>query len=79
MPLNPQIPSEMAIGDFRYAGGLQLTSRQTDRLHGLSDLIVTGTDRLTAVGDKGILLDARLVLDEAGHGWSTSRMPGSRC
>jgi hypothetical protein len=65
VPLNQRNPSEMAIGDFLYAGGLELTSRETDRLHGLSDLIVTGTDRLTAVGDEGILLDARLVLDAA--------------
>ena len=46
-------------------GGVVLTSSQTDQLHGLSDLEMTGTDRLTAVGDLGVLLDARLVLDEA--------------
>ena len=63
--LNPQNPSEVAVGDFRYAGGLVLTSRQTDHLHGLSDLEITGADRLTAVGDLGVLLEARLVLDEA--------------
>jgi hypothetical protein len=67
VPLNPQNPSEMAIGEFRYAGGLVLTSRQTDELHGLSDLEVTGTDRLTAVGDLGIFLEARLVFDSAGR------------
>jgi hypothetical protein len=67
VPLNPQNPLEMAIGDFLYAGGLFLTSRQTDQLHGLSDLEVSGTDRLTAVGDLGILLDARIVLDGAGR------------
>lgn len=67
VPLNPQNPLEVAIGDFFYAGGLVLTSRQTDQLHGLSDLEVSGTDRLTAVGDLGILLDARLVLDDAGR------------
>lgn len=65
LPLNLQNPSEMAIGDFHYAGGLVLTSSHTDQLHGLSDLEVTGTDRLTAVGDFGILLDARLVFDSA--------------
>jgi hypothetical protein len=67
VPLNSQNPSETAIGDFLYAGGLILTSRQTDQLHGLSDLEVSGTDRLTAVGDLGIFLDARLVLDSAGR------------
>ena len=65
MLLHPENPSELAIGDFLYAGGLKLTSRQTDRLHGLSDLLVTATGRLTAIGDDGILLDARLVLDGA--------------
>lgn len=67
VPLNPQNPSEMAIGDFRYAGGLVLTSRQTDLLHGLSDLEVTGTGKLTAVGDMGVFLDARVVVDSAGR------------
>jgi len=64
VPLNPQNPSETAIGDFLYAGGLMLTSRETDQLHGLSDLEVEATDRLAAVGDLGIFLDARIVLDE---------------
>lgn len=67
VPLNVQDPSEMAVGDFRYAGGLVLTSRQTDQLHGLSDFKISGTDRLTAVGDMGILLEARIVLDSAGR------------
>jgi hypothetical protein len=63
--LNPQNPAEKAIGDFRYAGGLELTSRQTNQLHGLSDLEVTGKDKLIAVGDQGIFLEARLVFDRA--------------
>ena len=67
VPLNPANVSETAVGDFSYAGGLVLTSRQTDQLHGLSDLEVTNTDRLTAVGDLGIFLDARLVLDSTGR------------
>jgi hypothetical protein len=65
VPLNPQNPSEISIGDFLYAGGLILTSRDTDRLHGLSDLEVTSTDRLAVVTDVGSFLDARLVLDGA--------------
>ena len=67
VPLNPRDPSQRAIGDFSYAGGLVLTSSQTDQLHGLSDLEVIDTDRLTAVGDLGVFLDARLVLDSAGR------------
>lgn len=67
VPLDPQHPSDVAIGDFVYAGGLELKTGQTDRLHGLSDMFVTGVDRFTAVGDEGILLDARLVLDGSGR------------
>jgi hypothetical protein len=63
--LDPTDSSRTAVGDFAYAGGLALTSAQTDQLHGLSDLVVTGTDRLVAVGDEGVLLRARLVLDRA--------------
>ncbi len=51
------------IGDFHYAGGVAISARDTDQLHGLSDLEVAGTDRLIAVGDFGILLEARLIFD----------------
>ena len=67
VPLNPKDPSVMALGEFHYAGGLQLGSRQTNLLHELSDLVVTADGRLTAVGDEGLLLEAHLVLDEAGR------------
>ena len=67
MPLDSSNPSTSAIGDFAYAGGLALTSSQTDQLHGLSDLEVTGTDGLTVVGDMGVFFDARLVFDGAGR------------
>ena len=63
--LDPADSSTVAIGDFAYAGGLALTSAQTDLLHGLSDVVITGTDRLMAVGDEGVLLRARLVHDRA--------------
>jgi hypothetical protein len=67
VPLNPKDPTIEALGDFRYAGGLWLTSRQTDQLHELSDIVISGEDRLTAVGDGGVLLEARLVLDGKGR------------
>lgn len=63
--LDPTDSSKTTIGDFAYAGGLALTSDQTDLLHGLSDLVITGADRLMAVGDEGVLLRARLVHDRA--------------
>jgi hypothetical protein len=63
VPLNPAHLSQTQIGDFTYAGGLALTSRDTDQLHGLSDLEITGTDRLIAVSDLGVWFSARLMFD----------------
>jgi hypothetical protein len=67
VPLNAQDPRQTAIGDFSYAGGVALTSDQTSRLHGLSDLKVWPDGRVLVVGDQGDLLEATLVLDYAGH------------
>ena len=67
VPLNPQDPAATTLGEFRYAGGLFLTSTQTERLHELSDIVMIGQDRFAAVGDEGILLEAQLVLDAAGQ------------
>jgi len=66
VPLNPENRSQSAVGPFTYAGGLVLTSTQTDRLHGLSDVAMTGEDHLTAVGDEGVLVSVRLLFDAAG-------------
>lgn len=55
------------IGAFIYAGGLALTSPDTARLHGLSDLKVWPDGRLLSVSDEGDLFEARLVLDRAGR------------
>jgi hypothetical protein len=67
LPLNPTDPAQDRVGDFVYAGGLKLTSAQTPRLHGLSDIDVQGDGALIAVGDEGDLLHARLVLDPQGR------------
>lgn len=66
-PLNPQDPKQDRIGRFVYAGGVVLTSRQTGRLHGLSDLKVWPDGRLLAQGDEGDQLEARLALDGDGR------------
>lgn len=55
------------IGAFVYAGGLQLTSPDTPRLHGLSDLKVWPDGRLASVSDEGDVFEGRLVLDRAGR------------
>ncbi|MEO8115392.1 MAG: esterase-like activity of phytase family protein [Phenylobacterium sp.] len=67
VPLNPGDPKDIQIGAFTYAGGLALTSDQTSRLHGLSDLKVWPDGRLLAIGDEGDLLQAHLELDAAGR------------
>jgi hypothetical protein len=53
-------------GEWSWAGGLELTSPDTSRLHGLSDLKLLGGGRILAVSDEGDLLEAKLVLDAAG-------------
>ena len=67
VPLNPGDPKQDRVGDFVYAGGLKLTSAQTSRLHGLSDLDVQPDGALISVGDEGDLLRARVALDGAGR------------
>ena len=65
--LNPQDPRQDHIGRFVYAGGVALTSKQTARLHGLSDLKVWPDGRVLVIGDESDLLEARLALDPAGR------------
>lgn len=67
--VNPPPPSlaSGAIGRFVYAGGVAITSSDTSRLHGLSDLRIGGDGALVAVSDDGDLFEARLRLDEAGR------------
>jgi hypothetical protein len=67
LPLNPADPKQDRVGDFVYAGGLRLTSAQTSRLHGLSDLDVQADGALVSVGDEGDLLRARVALDAQGR------------
>ena len=66
VPLDPTDPRHNKIGDFSYAGGMVLTSAQTSRLHGLSDLKVWPDGRVLIVGDEGDLVEARLALDYTG-------------
>ncbi|WP_296597945.1 esterase-like activity of phytase family protein [Phenylobacterium sp.] len=67
VPLDPTNPARDRIGAFVYAGGVVLTSRQTSRLHGLSDLKVAPDGRMLALGDQSDLLEGRIVLDGAGR------------
>jgi hypothetical protein len=64
--LVPDHPAQARIGAFVYAGGLALTSPDTSRLHGLSDLKVWPDGRLLSVSDEGDVFEARLVLDREG-------------
>ena len=66
--LDPADPGHLAIGDFVFAGGLVMTSDQTSRLHGLSDLVVEPDGDVLSVSDDGAdLFSGRLVLDDAGR------------
>jgi len=67
VPLDPASPARDRIGRFVYAGGVSLTSRQTSRLHGLSDIKVWPDGRVLAIGDQSDLLEARIVLDASGR------------
>lgn len=67
VPLNPQDAAQDRIGDFVYAGGLVLSSDQTSRFHGLSDLRVTRDGKLTSISDEGDLLETRVLRDKAGR------------
>jgi len=63
IPLNPQNLSQTAVGDFYYAGGIAITARYTDQLHGISDLEIAANNSLVAVTDFGSLITARLAFD----------------
>jgi hypothetical protein len=67
VPLNPADPRQDRVGDLVYAGGVELTSQQTSRLHGLSDLDVQPDGSLVAVSDEGDLLRAKVALDAEGR------------
>ena len=67
LEFDPKDPAKKNLGAFTWAGGVELKSDQTSRLHGLSDLKIWPDGRVLAVGDEGDLLEAHLVLDYAGH------------
>lgn len=78
VPMDPTAPRRESVGRFTYAGGLVLTSSDTSRLHGLSDLKVWPDGRLLAIGDQSDLLEARIVLDGRGRlvGLADARLIG---
>jgi hypothetical protein len=67
LPMDPSDPTRTKIGNFSYAGGLHLTSDQTSRLHGLSDLKVWPNGRFLAQSDQSDRVEGRIVLDAAGR------------
>ena len=67
VPLDPTDAAHVALGNFAYAGGVALTSDQTARLHGLSDLKLTADGGFLAESDEGDLAAGRLTLDAAGR------------
>ena len=67
VPLNPDDPKQTEVDGFRYAGGLWLTSPDTSRLGGLSDLKVAPDGTMISESDEGDLLTARIRLDPQGR------------
>ncbi len=67
VPLDPADAAKAALGRFTYAGGLNLTSEDTSRLHGLSDLKIDRSGGMISESDEGDLLRARIVLDAKGR------------
>lgn len=67
VPLDAANPAKTAVDGFVFAGGVAITSAETSRLHGLSDLAIAPDGGLVAVTDDGDLFQARLVLDPAGR------------
>ncbi|WP_091741290.1 esterase-like activity of phytase family protein [Phenylobacterium immobile] len=67
VPMEPADPTRERLGNFTYAGGLHITSDQTSRLHGLSDLKVWPDGRFLAQGDQSDVVEGRLVLDVRGR------------
>ena len=63
-----------SVGTFRYAGGFVMTSADTSRLHGLSDLQVMADDRIVALSDDGDLVKGRIVLGPNGRLTGVSQM-----
>ena len=66
VPLDESDPGRDRIGRFAWAGGVWLTSSDTSRLHGLSDIKVDPKGALIAESDEGDLLRARVTLGPDG-------------
>ncbi|MEW5686677.1 MAG: esterase-like activity of phytase family protein [Pseudomonadota bacterium] len=67
VPMDTANPANTRLGAFTYAGGVALTSRDTSRLHGFSDLKIFPDGRFIAVGDQADLLEGRIVLGVDGR------------
>jgi hypothetical protein len=63
----PESSAAVAASRFAWAGGLVLTSADTSRLHGLSDLVVQPDGRFTSISDEGDLVTGRITLDAQGR------------
>jgi len=68
VPLDPRNPAETRLGALVYAGGVELSSPDTSRLHGLSGIDVAEDGRsFVSVSDDGDLVTGRLILDAKGR------------
>ena len=61
VPMDITDPSRQHLGDFRYAGGIEIRHPQ---VHGLSDLESLNKEQLIAVSDNGKLVKFQIQLDD---------------
>ncbi|MGA0600239.1 esterase-like activity of phytase family protein [Caulobacter sp. KR2-114] len=67
LPLDPKDPRHERLGDFQFAGALQLTSPDTGLFGGFSDLKVADDGSFVSESDEGSVMRGRIVLGPDGR------------
>jgi hypothetical protein len=67
LPLDPADPKRQQLGDFRFAGALQLSATNNGLFGGFSDLKVTDSGDFTTESDEGSVLRGHIVLGPDGR------------
>jgi hypothetical protein len=67
LPLNPKDAAQDRVGEFVFAGALDLKSPDTSLFGGFSDLKVDDAGNLVSETDEGSLLRAHILLDAKGR------------
>ena len=67
LPLDPKDPKHERLGQFQFAGALQLTSPDTGLFGGFSDLKVSDDGAFVSESDEGSVMRGRIVLGPDGR------------